>query len=149
MNDASTDSRASDGVLAAIRATPVSIRYLLGGMLPTSWRLRPDLPAAVLVHRGVSVEEAGLGLVAYSVGDLRHHAGRRARAPGRHPRHHRAGDGRLRPAGGADPDTERHGTFWALLLDVAWRPVTQAYRPAASVLLAELMPEKFHVMSSP
>jgi MFS family permease len=145
MNDAR-----KDGVLAAIRATPASIRYLLGGMLLNQLGAYVQTFLLLyLVHRGVTPEEAGFGLVAYSVGaifgtmlggELAHRAGTRITI------------GLAMAASGPlvalIPTLSGHGTFWLLLLDIGLAGlVTQAYRPAASVLLAELMPEKFHVMT--
>ena len=151
MKDASTNDRATDGVLAAIRATPASIRYLLGGMLLNQLGayVQPFL-LLYLVHRGSSAEVAGLGLVAYSVGaifgtmlggELAHRIGTRITI------------GLAMAASGPLVAlipllSGSGGTYWLLLLDVGLAGlVTQAYRPAASVLLAELMPEKFHVMT--
>lgn len=145
MND-----KSSDGVLAAIRATPSSIRYLLGGMLIN--QLGAFVQAFLLlylVHRGVSVEAAGLVLVAYSVGaifgtilggELTHRLGTRATIG--------LAMAVSGPLVALIPLLSGSGTFWVLLLDVGLAGlVTQGYRPAASVLLAELMPEKFHVMA--
>jgi MFS family permease len=150
MNDARTTDRASDGVLAAIRATPVSIRYLLGGMLLNQLgAFVQTFLLLYLVHRGVTAEVAGFGLVAYSVGaifgtmlggELAHRIGTRITI------------GLAMAASGPlvalIPALSGPSTFWLLLLDVgAAGLVTQAYRPAASVLLADLMPEKFQVMA--
>jgi predicted MFS family arabinose efflux permease len=145
MND-----RASDGVLAAIRATPASIRYLLGGMLLNQLgAFVQSFLLLYLVHRGVSAELAGVGLVAYAVGaiigstlggELAHRLGTRFTI------------GLAMAASGPlvalIPLLSGPGTFWLVILDVGLAGlVTQAYRPAASVMLAELMPEKFQVMS--
>ncbi|MFI9380001.1 MFS transporter [Kutzneria sp. NPDC052558] len=143
------NDRASDGVLAAIRATPVSIRYLLGGMLLNQLgAFVQSFLLLYLVHRGVSAELAGIGLVAYAVGaivgtmlggELAHRVGTRVTI------------GLAMAASGPlvalIPLLGGPNTFWLVVLDVGLAGlVTQAYRPAASVLLAELMPEKFQVM---
>jgi predicted MFS family arabinose efflux permease len=150
MNDASSAKKASDGVLAAIRATPTSIRYLLGGMLLNQLgAFVQSFLLLYLVHRGVSAELAGVGLVAYAVGaiigstlggELAHRLGTRSTI------------GLAMAASGPlvalIPLLSGPGTFWLVILDVGLAGlVTQAYRPAASVMLAELMPEKFQVMS--
>lgn len=150
MTDASAKNGASDGALAAIRATPVSIRYLLGGMLLNQLgAFVQTFLLLYLVHRGVTPAMAGLVLVAYSVGaifgtvlggELAHRLGTRLTI------------GLAMAASGPlvalIPLLSGPGTFWLVVLDVGLAGlVTQAYRPAASVLLAELMPEKFQVMA--
>ncbi|MFI9812677.1 MFS transporter [Saccharothrix variisporea] len=145
MND-----KASDGVLAAIRATPLPIRYLLGGVaLNQLGAFVQTFLVLYLVYRGGSAEVAGLSLVAYSAGsvfgtvlggELTHRFGPRVTIG-----LSMAVSG---PMVALVPWTAGLDAVWPLMLDVALAGlVTQAYRPAAAVLLSNLMPEKFQVMA--
>lgn len=145
MNDS-----ASVGVFATIRATPVPIRYLLGGVLVNQiGAFVQTFLLLYLINRGVSLSAAGMCLVAYSVGsifgtllggELTHRFGARATI------------GSVMAVSGPLvallPLLSGPGMLWLLLIDVALAGlVTQAYRPAAAVLLSDLMPEKYQVMA--
>ena len=145
MND-----KASDGVLAAIRATPLPIRYLLGGvMLNQLGAFMQTFLVLYLIHRGVSVEVAGLSLVAYSVGsifgtilggELTHRFGARITIG--------LTMAMSGPLVALVPWAAGLDSMWPLMLDIALAGlVTQAYRPAAAVLLSDLMPDEFQVMA--
>lgn len=145
MND-----KPSDGVFAAIRATPLPIRYLLGGVtLNQLGAFVQTFLVLYLLQRGVSVETAGLSMVAYSAGsifgtflggELTHRIGVRNTI------------GLTMAVSGPMvaliPWAAGFGSVWPLLVNVALAGLmTQAYRPAAAVLLSDLMPEKFQVMA--
>lgn len=145
MND-----KASDGVFAAIRATPPAIRYLLGGVtINQLGAFVQTFLLLYLLHRGVSAEEAGLSLVAYSAGsvfgtflggELTHRFGARITIGST-----MALSG---PVVALIPWAAGFDSVWPLLADVAIAGlITQAYRPAAAVLLSDMMPEKFQVMA--
>ncbi|WNV85226.1 MFS transporter [Umezawaea sp. Da 62-37] len=145
--DTADDTRI--GVVAALRATPGPVRYLLGGMLINQLgAFVQTFLVLYLTFRGSSVTTAGLCLVAYSVGSIFGSA--------------LGGElsGRLGPRGtivaamtlsaptvAMIPLAARADALVLLLAVVALAGLaTQTYRPAASVLLSELMPEKFRTM---
>jgi MFS family permease len=142
------NDKAPDGVLAAIRATPLPIRYLLGGVtLNQLGAFVQTFLVLYLIHRGVSAETAGLSLVAYSVGaivgtivggELTHRVGARVTI------------GAMMACSGllvALIPWTAGLSVWALALDIGLAGLaTQSYRPAAAVLISDLMPEKFAVM---
>jgi MFS family permease len=139
-----------DGVRAAIRATPTPIRYLLGGVLLNQLgAFMQTFLLLYLIHRGQSTQSAGVALVAYGAGsvlgtllggELAHRFGARTTI------------GLTMAVSGPlvalVPWAAGLGPAWPLLLVVAAAGlVTQAYRPAAGVLLSDLMPERFQVMA--
>jgi MFS family permease len=138
------------GVLAAIRATPAPVRYLLGGVLVNQLgAFVQTFLLLYLVFRGVSISAAGLCLVAYSVGsifgtllggELTHRFGARATIC--------SVMALSAPLVAVLPWLSGPGMFWLLLIDVGLAGLaTQAYRPASAVLLSDHMPEQFQVMA--
>jgi predicted MFS family arabinose efflux permease len=142
-------NEAPAGVFAVLKATPIPVRYLLGGVFVN--QLGAFVQTFLLLYltvRGVSVAAAGLCLVAYSVGsifgtilggELTHRFGPRntivvamiASAP----------------LVASIPLLGHPETLWPLAGVVALAGLaTQAYRPAAAVLLSDQMPEQFQVM---
>ncbi|MFG1644026.1 MFS transporter [Amycolatopsis sp. NPDC049252] len=142
-------NEAPAGVFAVLKATPTPVRYLLGGVFVN--QLGAFVQTFLLLYltvRGVSVAAAGLCLVAYSVGaifgtmlggELTHRFGPRntivvamiASAP----------------LVASIPLLAHPSTFWPLAGVVALGGLaTQAYRPAAAVLLSDQMPEEYQVM---
>jgi MFS family permease len=143
-NDASTA-----GVFAVLKATPLPVRYLLGGVLIN--QLGAFVQTFLLLYltfRGVSIAVAGACLVAYSVGaifgtilggELTHRFGPRATIV--------TAMTASAPLVALIPWLSGPGMLWALIAVVALAGlVTQAYRPAAAVLLSDLMPEEHQVM---
>lgn len=147
MNATKEDSR--PGVFTTLRATPVSVRYLLGGVLINQMgAFMQTFLVLYLTVRGFSGGRAGLALAAYSIGsvagtllggELTHRIGPRA------------------TIGGAMatsavfvalvPLLAQPARFGLLLATViAAGLATQSYRPAAAVLLSDLMPEEHRVM---
>ncbi|MDS0139406.1 MULTISPECIES: MFS transporter [unclassified Amycolatopsis] len=137
------------GVFAVLKATPTPVRYLLGGVLVN--QLGAFVQTFLLLYltvRGVSVGLAGLCLVAYSVGaifgtllggELTHRLGPRATIV--------ASMTASAPLVASIPWLGRPDLIWPLFAVVALAGlVTQAYRPAAAVLLSDLMPERHQVM---
>lgn len=149
MSVSKSKENAAPGVLDALRATPRSVRYLLGGVLLNQLgAFVQTFLVLYLTHRGYGVDEAGFLLGAYGVGavagtllggELTSRLGSRntiATAmscsavlvfvipwladPGDHP--------------------------FLLGLVVVLGLMTQSYRPAASALLSDLMPDEFRVM---
>ncbi|MGC9537108.1 MFS transporter [Streptomyces sp. UG1] len=140
---------AAPRVLDALRATPRSVRYLLGGVLLNQLAaFVQTFLVLYLTHRGYGVDRAGFLLGAYGVGAV-------------------AGTvlgGELTSRLGsrntivtamcssallvflipwlADPDAYPVLLGLVVLLGL----MTQSYRPAASALLSELMPDEFRVM---
>jgi MFS family permease len=142
-------NEAPAGVFAVLKATPTPVRYLLGGVFVN--QLGAFVQTFLLLYltvRGVPVAAAGLCLVAYSVGaifgtmlggELTHRFGPRntivvamiASAP----------------LVASIPLLAHAATFWPLAGVVALAGLaTQAYRPAAAVLLSDQMPEQYQVM---
>ncbi|HXV91734.1 MAG TPA: MFS transporter, partial [Pseudonocardia sp.] len=145
-----TSRSAGDGVLAALRATPVPVRYLLGGVLINQMgAFIQTFLVLYLVERGLSLGAAGAALAAFSAGavlgtllggELTQRFGARATIAGA------MGSSALLV--GSLPLVASPGTFWLLLVVVVLSGlVTQAYRPAAAVLLSELMPQEHRVMA--
>jgi MFS family permease len=137
------------GVLATLKATPAPVRYLLGGVLLN--QLGAFVQTFLLLYLtvlGLPVAAAGLALVAYSLGsvfgtalggELTHRFGPRATIT--------LAMASSAPLVASIPWLSRSGLFWLLLVVVALAGlVTQAYRPAAAVLLSDLMPERYTVM---
>lgn len=145
-----TKADTSAGVFATLRATPASVRYLLGGVLIN------QLGAFVLTFlvlyltvRGFSIGQAGVALTAYSVGalagallgaELTHRIGPRATIVGA-----------MTTSAlilGSIPWLSDPALFGLLLAAVTVAGLaTQSYRPAAAVLLSDLMPEEHRVMA--
>jgi len=135
------------GVLAVLRVTPVPVRYLLGGMLVNQLgAFVQTFLILYLTFRGTSVAFAGVCLAAYSVGsifgamlggELTHRFGGRTTIV--------AAMTCAAPLVASIPLVR--GVPWVLLAVVALSGLAiQSYRPAAAVLLAELMPEQHKVM---
>jgi MFS family permease len=138
------------GVFATLKATPTPVRYLLGGVLVNQLgAFVQTFLILYLTFRGVSVGSASLCLVAYSVGSIfgmvlggefTHRFGPRVTIM--------AAMAASAPLVASIPWASRDGLFGLLLVDVALAGlVTQAYRPAAAVLLSDLMPERYQVMA--
>ncbi|MFD5661067.1 MFS transporter [Streptomyces hirsutus] len=140
---------AAPGVLDALRATPRPVRYLLGGVLLNQLgAFVQTFLVLYLTHRGYGVDRAGFLLGAYGVGavagtvlggELTLRLGSRNTI--------------IAAMGGSSvlvfviPWLAEPGTYPVLLgLVVLLGLMTQAYRPAASALLSELMPDEFRVM---
>ncbi|MEU3623897.1 MFS transporter [Amycolatopsis coloradensis] len=135
------------GVFAVLRETPAPVRYLLGGMLVNQLgAFVQTFLILYLTFRGTSVGFAGVCLAAYSVGaifgamlggELTHRFGGRATI--------------VTVMTCAAPLIASIPLVWGtppvLLVVIALSGLSiQAYRPAAAVLLAELMPEEHKVM---
>ncbi|WP_322767801.1 MFS transporter [Frankia sp. Cr1] len=146
----STEADTPAGVFATIRATPPSVRYLLGGVLINQLgAFVQTFLVLYLAVRGFSIEQAGIALTAYSVGavcgtllggELTHRIGPRATIAG----------SMLTSSMivGLVPWLSSPARFGLLVAAVALAGlVTQSYRPAAAVLLSELMPEEHRVMA--
>jgi MFS family permease len=148
MNATKADTRA--GVFATLRATPISVRYLLGGVLINQMgAFVQTFLVLYLAVRGFSLGQAGIALTAYSVGavsgtllggELTHRIGPRATIAGA-----MATSALIL---GFVPWLGDPGRFGLLLAAVAVAGLaTQSYRPAAAVLLSDLMPEEHRVMA--
>ncbi|MEU6235195.1 MFS transporter [Kitasatospora sp. NPDC047058] len=138
------------GVLDTLRATPATVRYLLGGVLVNQLgAFVQTFLVLYLTHRGMSDGTAGLALGAYSLGtvfgtvlggEITHRLGPRTTIV-------------VAMTGSAPlvavlPLLARPGLLAPLLAAVALAGLfAQAYRPAASVLLSDLMPERYQVMA--
>jgi MFS family permease len=138
------------GVLDTLKATPTPVRYLLGGVLIN--QLGAFVQTFLLLYltfRGMSVGSAGLCLVAYSVGSIfgtllggefTQRFGPRATIM--------SAMGASAPLVASIAWLSRPGLLWLLLIVVALAGLlTQAYRPAAAVLLSDLMPDRYQVMA--
>lgn len=138
------------GVFDTLRATPAPVRYLLGGVLVNQLgAFVQTFLVLYLTHRNMSVDAAGLCLVAYSAGTILGTmlGGEATQRFG--PRFTivaaMAGSG---PLVAVIPALSRSGLLAPLLVVVALAGLLgQAYRPAASVLLSDLMPERHQVMA--
>jgi MFS family permease len=138
------------GVFDTLRATPTAVRYLLGGVLVNQLgAFVQTFLVLYLTHRHMSVDAAGLCLVAYSAGTILGTmlGGEATERFG--PRFTivaaMAGSG---PLVAVIPTLSRSGLLVPLLAVVALAGLlAQAYRPAASVLLSDLMPERHQVMA--
>jgi MFS family permease len=137
------------GVLAVLRATPTPIRYLLGGVLLNQLgAFVQTFMVLYLAVRGFSAEQAGIVLAAYSVGsvlggvlggELIHRIGPRATIVSS-----MIGSAALI---GIVPFFGRPELFGLLIVTLALAGVaTQSYRPAAAVLLSDLMPDEHRIM---
>ncbi|GAA3299734.1 MFS transporter [Dactylosporangium vinaceum] len=137
------------GVLAALRRTPAPVRYLLGGVLVNQLgAFVQTFMVLYLVFRGFSAGQAGIAITAYSVGsvlgglagaELIHRIGPRATIA-------------TAMLGSAVvltvvPLLSSSRLFGALLLALVLAGLsTQSYRPAAALLLSDLMPADIRVM---
>lgn len=137
------------GVRAVLRRTPTPVRYLLGGVLVNQLgAFVQTFMVLYLVFRGFSAGEAGIAVAAYSIGsvlgglaggELIHRIGPRATITA----------AMLGSAGilALVPLFGRPGLFVPLLVALLLAGLaTQSYRPAAAVLLSELMPASDRVM---
>jgi MFS family permease len=138
------------GVLATLRATPAPVRYLLGGVLVNQMgAFMQTFLVLYLTVRGFSVGQAGVALTAYSVGavtgsllgaELTHRIGARTTIV--------AAMSCSAVFLAVVPFLSEPGRFGALLaVVIAAGLATQAYRPAAAVLLSEEMPPELRVMA--
>jgi len=138
------------GVFATLRATPPSVRYLLGGVLINQMgAFVQTFLVLYLAVSGFSIGQAGIALTAYSVGavsgtllggELTHRIGPRATIVGS-----MATSALIL---GFVPWLSDPARFGLLLVAVAMAGLaTQSYRPAAAVLLSDLMPEEHRVMA--
>src|SRR5437660_121448 len=134
MNATKADTRA--GVFATLRATPISVRYLLGGVLINQMgAFVQTFLVLYLAVRGFSLGQAGIALTAYSVGavsgtllggELTHRIGPRATIAGA-----MATSALIL---GFVPWLSDPGRFGLLLAAIAVAGLaTQSYRPAAPV----------------
>ncbi|WP_410670890.1 MFS transporter [Amycolatopsis sp. cmx-4-68] len=137
------------GVLAVLRRTPAPVRYLLGGVLVNQLgAFVQTFMVLYLVFRGFSAGQAGAVLAAYSIGsvlgglaggELVHRIGPRATITAA-----MAGSAAILAV---VPLFGRPGLLAALLAAMLLAGLaTQSYRPAAAVLLSELMPGADRVM---
>lgn len=135
------------GVFAVLRVTPAPVRYLLGGMLVNQLgAFVQTFLILYLTFRGTSVGFAGVCLAAYSVGsifgamlggELSHRFGGRNTIV--------AAMTCAAPLVASIP-LVRDMPMMLLAVVAASGLAIQTYRPAAAVLLAELMPEQHKVM---
>lgn len=138
------------GVLVTLRATPASVRYLLGGVLINQMgAFVQTFLVLYLTVQGFSVGQAGAALTAYSVGavggtmigaELTHRLGPRATIV--------SAMSASALVLAITPWLSTPSRFVVLLVAVgAAGLATQTYRPAAAVLLSELMPAEHRVMA--
>ncbi|MFE1896690.1 MFS transporter [Streptomyces yangpuensis] len=138
------------GVFEALKATPTPVRYLLGGVLINQLgAFVQTFLVLYLTFRGMSAGAAGLALVAYSAGsvlgtmlggEFTQRFGPRATIV--------AAMAGSAPLVAAISWLSGPGTLGPLLVVVGLAGLfTQAYRPAAAVLLSDLMPERYQVMA--
>ena len=140
----------SAGVFATLRATPTSVRYLLTGVLINQMGafVQTFLVLYLTVH-GLSVRQAGIAVTVYSTGavfgallgaELTHRIGPRTTIA--------CVMTTLALIIGCIPWLSRPALFGALLVALAAGGLaTQCYRPAAAVMLSELMPAEHRVMA--
>jgi MFS family permease len=125
------------------------VRYLLAGVLVNQLgAFVQTFLLLYLTHRGVALATAAAALVGYSAGaivgtmlggELTHRYGPRATIV--------AAMATSAPLVAALPWLSAPGRGWLLLADVALAGLaTQAYRPAAGVLLSDLMPPRYAVL---
>ncbi|MGW4523070.1 MFS transporter [Amycolatopsis sp. NPDC004378] len=137
------------GVRAVLRRTPAPVRYLLGGVLVNQLgAFVQTFMVLYLVFRGFSAGQAGVVIAAYSIGsvlgglvggELVHRAGPRATIAAA-----MSGSAAILAV---VPVFGRPALFVPLMAAMLLAGLaTQAYRPAAAVLLSELMPEDDRVM---
>jgi MFS family permease len=138
------------GVLAVLRRTPTPVRYLLAGVLVNQLgAFVQTFMVLYLTVRGFSAGQAGVVIAAYSIGsvlgglaggELVHRVGPRATIT-------------TAMLGSAAvlaliPLFSRPGLFGLLVAGLLLAGLaTQSYRPAAAVLLSELMPAPDRVMA--
>ncbi|KXK62430.1 transporter [Micromonospora rosaria] len=138
------------GVLATLRATPPSARYLLGGVLinQAGAFVQPFL-VLYLTQQGLSVGRAGTALAAYSAGavlglllggELTHRLGARMTIAAA-----MASSAVLVMLIPSFASTSRF-TYLLIVVGVAGA-FMQAYRPAAAALLSDVMPAEHRVMA--
>lgn len=137
------------GVLATLRATPASVRYLLGGVLINQMgAFVQTFLVLYLTAKGLSIGHAGLALTAYSVGavlgtilggELTQRFGPRATIVG--------AMATSAVILALIPTLSGPGRFGLLLGAIALAGLaTQSYRPAAAVMLSDLIPDEHRVM---
>ena len=137
------------GVFATLRATPTPVRYLLGGVLINQMgAFMQTFLVLYLSVRGFSVGQAGLALTAYSVGavsgmllggELTHRVGPRVTIT--------FAMSASALFLGFIPWLSEPERFAVLIAAIAAAGLaTQCYRPAAAVLLSDLMPAELRVM---
>lgn len=137
------------GVVTALRETPRPVIYLLIGVLINQLgAFVQTFLVLYLTHREFSIGQAGIALTAYSAGavggtmlggELTHRMGPRPTII--------AAMTSSAALLALIPLLARPGQFAVLLVAVAGAGlVTQAYRPAAAVMLSDLMPEEHRVM---
>ncbi|MGM1064116.1 MFS transporter [Saccharothrix sp. Mg75] len=144
------EAGAPSGVLASIRATPRPVRYLLGGVLVNQvGAFAQTFLVLYLTVREFSTGQAGIALTCYSAGavlgtllggELTHRLGPRTTIVG----------AMVVSAAvlSVVPVLAEPGSFAVLLVAIgAAGLATQCYRPAAAVLLGELMPPEQRVMA--
>lgn len=137
------------GVLTALRRTPTPVRYLLGGVLVNQLgAFVQTFMVLYLVLRGFSAGQAGVAIAAYSVGsmigviiggELVHRIGPRATITA----------AMLGSAAvlAVVPFVSVPATFGPLIAALLLAGLaTQSYRPAAAVMLSDLMPDDLRVM---
>ncbi|GAA1163245.1 MFS family permease [Kitasatospora gansuensis] len=140
---------APSGVLATLRETPVQVRYLLGGVLVNQMgAFVQTFLVLYLTARQLSVGQAGFALTAYSVGavlgtilggELTQRFGPRATIVG--------AMSTSAVILALVPTLSGPGRFGLLLAAIALAGLaTQSYRPAAAVLLSDLIPDEHRVM---
>ncbi|QMU69384.1 MFS transporter [Streptacidiphilus sp. P02-A3a] len=133
-----------------LKATPMAVRYLLGGILVNQiGAFVQTFLVLYLTHLHLSIQTAGLSMVAYSAGTILGTmlGGEATQRFG--PRFTivaaMAGSG---PLVAVIPLLSRSSLLAPLLAVLALAGLlAQAYRPAASVLLSEMMPERHQVMA--
>ncbi|APE24963.1 MULTISPECIES: MFS transporter [Streptomyces] len=137
-------------VLPALRAAPLAARYLLGGaLLNQMGAFLQTFLVLYLVHKGLGASLAGIALGAYSLGavvgtlaggELTHRLGARTTIAAS-----MAGSALLVSC---VPLLSRPGQGPVLIAVTALTgAITQAYRPAASTMLSDLMPDEHRVMA--
>ncbi|MFJ3206289.1 MFS transporter [Streptomyces sp. NPDC086989] len=137
-------------VFEALKATPAPVRYLLGGVLVNQLgAFVQTFLVLYLTYRGASVSAAGLALVAYSIGsifgtmlgaEITHRSGPRTTIM--------VAMAASAPLVASISWLSGSGMLWPLLAVVGLAGLfTQAYRPAAAVLLSDLMPDRYQVMA--
>jgi MFS family permease len=146
-----TGPQGRTGVLDSVRATPAPVRYLLGGVFTNQVGafVQTFLVLYLTVHHGYSLGRAGAALTAYSIGailgsflgaELTQRFGARFTIT--------AAMAASALMVGLIPALSRPGWFGVLLVAMLLAGLaTQSYRPAAAVMLSELMPEEHRVMA--
>jgi predicted MFS family arabinose efflux permease len=147
---AATKPDSPAGVFATVRATPASVRYLLAGVLVNQMgAFMLTFLVLYLTTHGFSAGRAGIALAAYSGGavsgallggEMTHRFGPRATIVGA------MSASALFVA--LVPWLAEPARFGPLLVAVVLAGLaTQSYRPAAAVMLSDLMPEEHRVMA--